>query len=209
MGDASQPPVTRAKEHPSLPERLQVTLMLWVNPHSVLTRKQTCRRLKDGQVDVPNQLIVKLMVPQLIEKFPAFQGTKGFVTIFTTACHLSISRAKCIQSTTSYCSLISILILSYHLRLLLPSRFFTLRPLPPPRLIVRCLFPRLQRTSRCSACEFVCLWLQIQRFRVRSPALPDFLSSSGSGTGSTQPREVKLRSYLNKKVAAPSSENRD
>ena len=52
-------------------------------------------------------------------------------------------------------------------------------------------------------------WLQIQRSRVRSPALPDFLSSSGSGAGSTQPREVKLRSYLNKKVAAPGSENRD
>jgi hypothetical protein len=33
-------------------------------------------------------------------------------------------------------------------------------------------------------------WLQIQRSRVRSPALPDFLSSSGSGTRSTQPREV-------------------
>ena len=32
-------------------------------------------------------------------------------------------------------------------------------------------------------------WLQIQRSRVRFPALPDFLSSSGSGTGSTQPRE--------------------
>ena len=30
-------------------------------------------------------------------------------------------------------------------------------------------------------------WLQIQRSRVRSPALPDFLSSTGSGTGSTQP----------------------
>jgi len=52
-------------------------------------------------------------------------------------------------------------------------------------------------------------WLQIQRSRVRSPGLPDFPSSSGSGTGSTQPREVKLRSYLNKKVAAPGSENRD
>ena len=52
-------------------------------------------------------------------------------------------------------------------------------------------------------------WLQIQRSRVRSPALPDFLSSIGSGTGSTQPREVKLRSYLNKKVATPGSENRD
>ena len=33
-------------------------------------------------------------------------------------------------------------------------------------------------------------WLQIQRSQVRFPALPDFLSSSGSGTGSTQPREV-------------------
>jgi hypothetical protein len=32
-------------------------------------------------------------------------------------------------------------------------------------------------------------WLQIQRSRVRFPALPDFLRSSGCGTGSTQPRE--------------------
>jgi len=34
-------------------------------------------------------------------------------------------------------------------------------------------------------------WLQMQRSRVRSPALPDFLSSSESGTGSTQPREPR------------------
>ena len=33
-------------------------------------------------------------------------------------------------------------------------------------------------------------WLQIERSRVRFPAPSDFLSSSGSGTGSTQPREV-------------------
>jgi hypothetical protein len=33
-------------------------------------------------------------------------------------------------------------------------------------------------------------WLQIQRSPVRFPALPDFLSSSGSGTGSTHPHEV-------------------
>jgi hypothetical protein len=32
-------------------------------------------------------------------------------------------------------------------------------------------------------------WLQIQRSWVRSPALPDFLRSSGSVSGSTQPRE--------------------
>jgi hypothetical protein len=30
---------------------------------------------------------------------------------------------------------------------------------------------------------------QIHRARVRFPALPDFLRSSGSGTGSSQPRE--------------------
>jgi hypothetical protein len=32
-------------------------------------------------------------------------------------------------------------------------------------------------------------WLQMQRSRVRFPALPDFQRSSVSGTGSTQPRE--------------------
>jgi hypothetical protein len=32
-------------------------------------------------------------------------------------------------------------------------------------------------------------WLQIQKSRVRFPALSDFLRSSGSGTGSTQPHE--------------------
>jgi hypothetical protein len=32
-------------------------------------------------------------------------------------------------------------------------------------------------------------WLQIQRSRVRFPPLPDFLTSRGSGTGSTQPRD--------------------
>jgi hypothetical protein len=32
-------------------------------------------------------------------------------------------------------------------------------------------------------------WLQVQKSRVRFSALPDFARSSGSGTGSTQPRE--------------------
>jgi hypothetical protein len=36
-------------------------------------------------------------------------------------------------------------------------------------------------------------WLQIQRSQVRFPALPHFLRSSGSGTGSTQPREDNWR----------------
>jgi hypothetical protein len=36
---------------------------------------------------------------------------------------------------------------------------------------------------------FIDHWLQIQRSRVRYPALPDFLRSSGFGMGSIQPRE--------------------
>jgi len=52
-------------------------------------------------------------------------------------------------------------------------------------------------------------WLQIQSSQVRSPALPDFPSSSGSGTGSTQPREVNWGATWMKKVAATGLENRD
>jgi hypothetical protein len=38
--------------------------------------------------------------------------------------------------------------------------------------------------------------------RVRFPGLPDFLRSSGSGTGSTQPREYNWGATWGKKVAA-------
>ena len=53
------------------------------------------------------------------------------------------------------------------------------------------IFEQLLRTVRpplWSSGQSFCL--QIQRSRVRFPVLPDFLSTSGSGTGSTQPREV-------------------
>jgi len=62
------------------------------------------------------------MITQLVNKFPTFNGTTKFITVFTTAHHWSFSWARCMQSTTSHpVSLRSVLILSCHLLLGLPS----------------------------------------------------------------------------------------
>ena len=67
-------------------------------------------------------LLQKLTGLQLVKKFPAFHGTQRFITAFTSVRHLSLSWASPIQSIyprpTSWRS---ILILSTHLRLRLPS----------------------------------------------------------------------------------------
>ena len=63
----------------------------------------------------------KLTVPQLVRKFPGFYGTRRFITPFTTARHLFLSPASSIQSRPHPTSLRSILILSSHIRLGLPS----------------------------------------------------------------------------------------
>ena len=40
----------------------------------------------------------KLTISQLVKKFPAFYGTRRFITAFTSARHLSLSWARSIQS---------------------------------------------------------------------------------------------------------------
>ena len=58
-------------------------------------------------------------------KFPAFYGTRKFITVLTSPRHLSLSRANSIQSPQPLpTSWRSILILSSHLRLGLPSDLF-------------------------------------------------------------------------------------
>ena len=78
---------------------------------------------------------------QLVKKFPAFHGTRRFITALTSVRHLSLSWASPIQSTYPHLtSCRSILILYTHLRLglpsgLLPSCFLTktlYTPLPSP-----------------------------------------------------------------------------
>jgi len=94
------------------------------------------------------KLLIYLLIPSsrvlpekltgfhIVKKFPAFYGTRWFITVFTSDRHLSLSWASSIQSIllrpTSWRS---ILILSSHLHLglssvLFPSGFPTNSPLP-------------------------------------------------------------------------------
>jgi hypothetical protein len=88
-----------------------------------------------------SRVLEKLTGLQLVKKFPAFYGTRRFITALTSARHLLLSWASSIQSTHPHpTSRRSILILSSYLRLglpsgLLPSGFPTKTlyiPLPSP-----------------------------------------------------------------------------
>ena len=71
-------------------------------------------------------LLEKLTGLQLVKKFPAFHGTRRFITALTSVHHLSLSWAS--SHPTSWRS---ILILSTHLHLGLPGGSFP--PVSPPR----------------------------------------------------------------------------
>ena len=70
-------------------------------------------------------LLEKLTGLQLVKKFPTFHGTRRFITALTSVRHLSLSWASPIQSIYPHLtSWKSVLILSTHLRLGLPSGLF-------------------------------------------------------------------------------------
>ena len=70
-------------------------------------------------------LLEKLTGLQLVKKFPAFHGTRMFITVLTSVRHLSLSWVSPIQSIYPHpTSWRSIIILSTHLRLGLPSGLF-------------------------------------------------------------------------------------
>jgi hypothetical protein len=70
-------------------------------------------------------LLEKLTGSAASQEIPRIFGTRRFITVFTSARHLSLSSANSIQSPQPpRTSWRSILILSSHLRLGLPSGFF-------------------------------------------------------------------------------------
>ena len=91
-------------------------------------------------------LLEKLTTLQLVKKFPAFHGTRRFITALTSVRQLSLSWASPIQSIYPYStSWRSVLILSTHLRLGLPSGLlptgFPTKTLYTPLLTIRATCP--------------------------------------------------------------------
>ena len=97
-------------------------------------------------------LLEKLTGSQLIKKFPAFYGTRRFITSFTSARHLSLSSATSTQSTPPHLTYWrSILILSSHLRPSLPTGIFPSgfpTPVYASPLPLTCYMPRPSHYSR-------------------------------------------------------------
>ena len=85
-------------------------------------------RMVSSPVQAPDSLLTCLLKPrsrgilekltdsQPIKKFPAFYGTRRFITAFKSACHVSLSWASSIQSILPHSTCWgSILIISSHL----------------------------------------------------------------------------------------------
>jgi hypothetical protein len=58
--------------------------------------------LTDWLTPCSRALLEKLTVPQLVKKFPAFYGSRRFITAFTRARHLPLSWASSIQSMPAF-----------------------------------------------------------------------------------------------------------
>ena len=114
------------------------------------------------------RVLEKLTGLQLVKKFPVLYCTRRFLTSFTNVRHLSLSWANSIQSTPSHLtSWWSILILSSHLRLGLPSSLFP-SGFPTKNPVYASPLPRTRYVTRPShSSQFRLEWLRNSKSRKR------------------------------------------
>ena len=140
--------------------------------HSSVVTICTTKFRSQNLCDLPTYLLTpwcrfllrKLTGLQLVKKFPAFHGIRRFITALTSVHHLSLSWASPIQSIYPHLtSWRSILILSTHLRLGLPSGLLP-SGFPSKTLYIPHYSPiraTCQRHLICPYCAFVfCVYLR-------------------------------------------------
>jgi hypothetical protein len=114
---------------------------------------------------ITNKLDGAESVAQLLKNFPTFYETRRSITVSARTLHRSLSWARWIQSIPPhFISLRSILILSSHLRLYLPSGFFTSSF--SPRILYPFLFVPMRAAclliSPSSTWSFWFIWRKVQ-----------------------------------------------
>jgi hypothetical protein len=77
-----------------------------------------------GQPPPRSRVLEKLIITQLVKKFPAFYGTRSFITVFTRALHWSLSWAKFIYFKNWYISYSKKNFLEQFMTQNFPSNFF-------------------------------------------------------------------------------------
>ena len=106
-------------------------------------------------------LLEKLTGLQLVKKFPAFYGTRMFITTLTSVRHPSLSWASPIQSIHPHpTSWRSVLILFTHLRLGLPSGLFP-SGFPTKNLYTPSPHPYAPHAQPISFLKKVCIYMYI------------------------------------------------